>query len=105
MERATLSSCAKGTAMEDARNHEAECATPRVGDGFGTRCPGSVNGGAGTLHTPVLETLASGPRAGVRPRVTDGGGGKADDRAKEKKISGRRGGHEPNRTFPQGQWA
>ena len=80
MERATLSSCAKGTAMEDARNHEAECATPRVGDGFGTRCPGSVNGGAGTLHTPVLETPASGPRAGVRPRVTNGGGGKACNR-------------------------
>ena len=32
--------------------------------------------GAGTLRTATLETPASGPRAHVRPRVTDGGGGK-----------------------------
>ena len=36
-----------------------------------------TGGGAGTLHTPGLETPATGPRAGVRPRETDGGSGKA----------------------------
>ena len=38
-----------------------------------------TGGGAGTLHTPGLETPAAGPRAGVRPRVTGGGGGKVGD--------------------------
>ena len=36
-----------------------------------------TSGGALTFHTPVLETTATSPRAGVRPRETDGGGGKA----------------------------
>ena len=38
-----------------------------------------TNDGATILHTLVLETPASGPRAGVRPRVTDSGGGKDDN--------------------------
>ena len=68
-EQATLLPCGEGTAME-AGNY-----------GFGTWRPETsseeeTSGGAATLHTLVLETSASGPRAGVRPRVTDGGGGK-----------------------------
>ena len=39
----------------------------------------TTSGGAATLHAPVLETLAAGPRAGVRPRVTDSGSEKAGD--------------------------
>ena len=39
----------------------------------------TTSGGAATLHTPVLETPATGSRAGVRPRVMGGGGGKAED--------------------------
>ena len=35
----------------------------------------TTSGGAATLHTPVLETPTAGPRAGVKPRVTNGGGG------------------------------
>ena len=41
----------------------------------------TTGGSAATLHTPVLETPAAGPRAGVRPRVTDGGGGKAGNQS------------------------
>ena len=37
----------------------------------------TVSGGARTLRTLVLEAPTAGPRAGVRPRVTNGGGGKA----------------------------
>jgi hypothetical protein len=36
-----------------------------------------ATGGAGSLPTPILGTTAAGPSARVRPRVTDGGGGKA----------------------------
>ena len=44
-----------------------------------------------TFHTPVLETPATGPRAGVRPRETDGGSGKAGNRNDEEEVrSGRR---------------
>ena len=42
-----------------------------------------ASGGVGTLHTPVLETPVAGPRAGVRPRVMDGAGGKAGNRNDE----------------------
>jgi hypothetical protein len=38
-----------------------------------------ATGGAGSLPTPILGTMAAGPSARVRPRVTDGGGGKAGD--------------------------
>ena len=70
-------------------------ATSRVGVSFGTRLPetfyedfasilkackieeevatDAASGGAVTLHTPVLEIPATGPR----PRMTDSGGGKA----------------------------
>ena len=54
----------------------------------------TTSGGVGTLPTPVQETPASGPRAGVRPRVTDGGGGKVgnrdDDKNNDEDCSGRR---------------
>jgi hypothetical protein len=36
-----------------------------------------ASGGAGSLPTPILGTMAAGPSSGVRPRVTDGDGGKA----------------------------
>ena len=36
-----------------------------------------------TLHTTVLETPTVGPRAGVRPRVTNGGSGKEGNRKME----------------------
>ena len=39
----------------------------------------TTSGGATTLHAPALETSAAGPSARVRPRVTNGGGGKAGD--------------------------
>jgi hypothetical protein len=38
-----------------------------------------ATGGAGSLPTPILGTTATGPSTRVRPRVTDGGGGKAGD--------------------------
>ena len=34
-----------------------------------------------SLHAPVLETPAAGPSARVRPRVTNGGGGKAGNQS------------------------
>jgi hypothetical protein len=49
-----------------------------------------TGGGAATLHTSVLGTTAAGPSAGVRPRVTDGSGGKAGDGGYEEDRSGRR---------------
>jgi hypothetical protein len=36
-----------------------------------------ASGGAGSLPTPILGTMAAGPSARVRPRVTDGGGDRA----------------------------
>jgi hypothetical protein len=39
----------------------------------------TTRGGAVTLPTPILGMTAAGPSARVRPRVTDGGGGKASD--------------------------
>ena len=42
------------------------------------------HGGVGTLPTPILETPASGRRAGVRPRVTDSGGGKVGNQDDDK---------------------
>jgi hypothetical protein len=36
-----------------------------------------ATGGAGSLPTPILGMTAADPSARVRPRVTDGGGGKA----------------------------
>ena len=44
-----------------------------------------TSGGATTLHAPVLETPAAGPSARVRPRVTDGGGGKAGNQIEEER--------------------
>ena len=41
-----------------------------------------------SLHAPDLETPAACPSARVRPRVTDGGGGKAGNRDKEDATSG-----------------
>jgi hypothetical protein len=38
-----------------------------------------AGGRAGSLPTPILGMTAAGPSARVRPRVTDGGGGKAGD--------------------------
>ena len=109
-ERATLSTCGKRTAMDEADIYGAMDATSRVGESFGTRLPETfyedfasileaceieeeeeTSGGAATFHTPVLETPATGPRAGVRPRETDGGGGKAGNRNDEEEVcSGRR---------------
>ena len=88
-ERATLSPCGKRTATEKAGDYGAGSATSRVGESFGTRLPESLyenfasileaceieeeeetSGGAATFDTPGLETPATGPRAGVRPRET-----------------------------------
>ena len=41
-----------------------------------------------SLHAPVLETPAVGARADVRPRVTNGDGGKAGNRNKKDATSG-----------------
>ena len=41
----------------------------------------ATSGGPPTFHTPVLETPAAGPSARVRPRVTNGGGGKAGNQS------------------------
>ena len=46
----------------------------------------STSDGAATLHAPVLETPAAGPSARVRPRVTNGGGGKAADQSNVKEA-------------------
>ena len=43
--------------------------------------PNTTSGGAATLHTPALEALAVGPSVGVRPTVTDGGGGNAGNQS------------------------
>ena len=76
-ERATLSSCGEWTAMDEAGDYGGGVATDtdvRIEVAMDT-----MSGGAATLHTPVLETPAAGLKAGVRPRVTEGGGGKAGD--------------------------
>ena len=71
--------------MDEAGDHGAMDATSRVGVSFRTRLPDTfyeelasifkaceideedaASGGAATLHTPVLETPATGPRAGFR---------------------------------------
>ena len=70
-EQATLSSCREWTAMDEAGNY-----------GFGTWRPETSSGeetsdGVTTLHTSALEALTVSPSADVRPRATDGGGGKA----------------------------
>ena len=44
-----------------------------------------MSGGDGTLHTHILKTPAAGLSADVRPRVTNGGGGKAGDQSDERK--------------------
>ena len=55
------------------------CVRPKLtnGGGKGTRTS------ATTLHASVLETPATGPRAGMRPRVMDGGSNKAGNLNKE----------------------
>ena len=77
--------------MDEAGDHGAMDATSRVGVSFGLRFPDTfyeefasileaceieedeeTSGGAVTLHTPVFENPVTGPRAGVRPRETDG---------------------------------
>ena len=47
-----------------------------------------TSGGATSLHAPVLETPAAGPSARVRPRVTNGGGGKEGNRDEKDSMSG-----------------
>ena len=44
----------------------------------------TTSGGVGTLHTPVLETPAANPRAGMRPTFMNGGGGKEGNRKQER---------------------
>ena len=46
----------------------------------------STSGGAATLHAPFLETPAAGPSARVRPRVTNGGGGKAGNQGNVEEV-------------------
>ena len=108
-EQATLSSCGKRTAVEEADGYGAGSATSRVGKCFGTRwietfyedfasilgaCEieledeDETSGGDATLHTSVLGTTAAGASAGVRPQVTDDGGGKAGDGGYEEDRSG-----------------
>ena len=101
--QATLSPCGKRTATEKVSDYRAGSATSRVGESFGTRLPETfyedfasileacegeeeeeTSGGAAAFHTPVLETTETGPRAGARPRETDGGGGKAGNRDNKK---------------------
>ena len=41
----------------------------------------ATSGGVATLHTLILETVLAGPSTRVRPRVTDGGGGKVDEQS------------------------
>ena len=98
-EQATVSSRGKRTAMDEADIYGAMDATSRVGGSFGTRLPETfyedfasileacemeeedeTSDGVATFHTPALEASAVGPSAGTRPRATDGGGGKADNR-------------------------
>ena len=45
-----------------------------------------MSGGAATFHTPVLETPAAGPSARVRPRVTNGGCGKAGNQSNVEEV-------------------
>ena len=104
-EQATVSSRGKRTAMDEADIYGAMDATSRVGGSFGTRLPETfyedfasileaceieeeeeTSGGAATFHTPVLETPETGLRAGVRPRETDGGGGKVGNRNDEEEV-------------------
>ena len=47
-----------------------------------------TSGGAATFHTPVLETTVAGPSARVRPRVMNGGGGKADNQSEYEEEDG-----------------
>ena len=91
--------------MDEAGGYRAGSATSRVRESFGTRLPETfyedfasileaceieeeegTSAGAATFHTPVLETPTTGPRAGVRPRETDGGGGKAGNRNDEEEV-------------------
>ena len=44
-----------------------------------------TSGGAMSFHAPILETSAAGPSARVRPRVTDGGGSKADNQIEDER--------------------
>jgi hypothetical protein len=107
--QATLSSCGKRTAAEEADSYGVRSATQRVGECFRTRRPETLyeefasilgaceielddeeetSGGAATLHTSFLGTTAAGASASVRPRVTDDGGGKADDGGYDEDCSG-----------------
>jgi hypothetical protein len=111
-EQATLSSCGKRTALEEADGYGVRSATPRVGECFGTRWPETLyedfasilgaceieldeeeetSGGAATLHTSVLGTTAAGASASVRPQVTENSGGKAGDGEYEEDRSGQWG--------------
>jgi hypothetical protein len=96
--------------VEEADGYEADGATLRVGECFGTRRPETIyeefasilraceielddeeeetSGGAATLHTSVLGTTAAGTSASVRPQVTDDGGGNAGDGGYEEDRSG-----------------
>jgi hypothetical protein len=108
-EQATLSSCGKRTAVEEADGYGVGSATSRVGECFETRwletfyedfasilgaCEieledeGETSGGDATLYTSVLGTTTAGASASVSPPVKDDGGGKAGDGDYEEDRSG-----------------
>ena len=81
----TLSSSGEGMAKVDAGDYREGKGTSRWGGGLGARFPETsseeeTSGGVGTLPTPVLETLVASLSTGMRPRVTNGGNGKAGNR-------------------------
>mgnify|MGYP000409131333 CR=1 FL=1 len=65
-EQATLSSWGLWMAMDEAGDYENGVATDN--DVRKEVATNTTSGGATTLHAPVLETPAAGPRAGMRPR-------------------------------------
>ena len=80
-ERAALSTCGERSTEDEVGDGEAAIAGSSGHEGVRAWRPETssgekTGGGAGTLRTPGLETPATGPRAGVRPRETGGGGGK-----------------------------
>ena len=80
-ERAALSTCGERSTEDEVGDGEAAIAGSSGHVGVRAWRPETssgekTGGGVGTLRTPGLETPATGPRAGVRPRETGGGGGK-----------------------------
>ena len=92
--------------MDEADIYGATDATSRVGKSFRTRLPETfyedfasileaceiedeeTSGNATSLHAPILEAPETGQSTRVRPRVTNGGGGKAGNRDKDDATSG-----------------